>query len=354
MAAGRLEEAKMLWDAGAAESRRRGSLAGLAFCLVMRAPVEVRRGSPLAAEADVNELLELGRNMDLLATEPLRVPFPWLLAPLIDALLEQGKHDAAARAFDESPLGDEFPELLQFNYLLHSLGRLRLAQGRGAEAMGYLRECGRRLEAWGVKNPGLVSWRSDLALALLSLGLDEEALACAEEEVSLARLFEVPRELGMSLRVSGLVRGGDEGLELLQEAVAILDSSTAGLERARALTDLGAALRRRGNRADAREPLRQGLDLAQRSGAAGLAERAHTELLATGSRPRRLALAGLEALTASERRVAEMAAKSLTNRQIAETLFVTEKTVEGHLHQAYRKLDIESRTQLPQALEPPA
>jgi DNA-binding CsgD family transcriptional regulator len=188
----------------------------------------------------------------------------------------------------------------------------------------------------------------------MSLGDNEEALAQSEEQARLARVFEVPRELGMALRVSGLVRSGDEGLELLHEAAAVLDASPAGLERARALTDLGAALRRRGNRSDAREPLRRALDLAQRSGAAALAERAHTELLATGARPRRLALAGLAALTASERRVAEMAAQGLTNRQIAETLFVTEKTVEGHLRQAYRKLEIESRTQLPKALEPSA
>ena len=185
--------------------------------------------------------------------------------------------------------------------------------------------------------------------AAAPVGGREEALALVEEEVGLAHEFEVPRELGMALRVNGLVRGGDEGMARLEEAAGVLMRSQAPLERARALTDLGSALRRRGRRADAREPLREGLAIALRSGAAAVAQRAHSELIASGARPRRLALSGPDALTASERRVAELAARGLTNRQIAESLFITEKTVEGHLSHAYRKLDIGSRTQLSDA-----
>jgi DNA-binding CsgD family transcriptional regulator len=92
------------------------------------------------------------------------------------------------------------------------------------------------------------------------------------------------------------------------------------------------------------------MDLAQRCGATALAHRAHEELLATGARPRRLIMSGVGSLTASERRVAEMAAEGLTNRDIAQALFVTEKTIEGHLGQAYQKLGIRSRLLLPEAL----
>jgi DNA-binding CsgD family transcriptional regulator len=113
---------------------------------------------------------------------------------------------------------------------------------------------------------------------------------------------------------------------------------------------LGAALRRNGQRSNAREPLRRALELAHRCGATALVERAHAELLGTGARPRRAAVTGLEALTASERRVAEMAAEGLTNREIAQALFVTEKTIEWHLGQAYRKLEIRSRSELPSVL----
>ena len=109
-------------------------------------------------------------------------------------------------------------------------------------------------------------------------------------------------------------------------------------------------MRRRGRRAIAREPLRRGLDLAQRCGALALARRAHAELVATGARPRRLVLTGVDALTPSERRVAEFASEGLTNREIAQALFVTEKTVETHLGHVFRKLDLGSRSQLPEAL----
>ncbi len=130
----------------------------------------------------------------------------------------------------------------------------------------------------------------------------------------------------------------------------MLRESTARLEYAKALTDLGAELRRSNRRADARDPLRRGLELAFICGATPLVERAKTELAATGARPRRLVLSGPDSLTPSERRVAAMAAEDLTNRDIAQALFVTSKTVEMHLSNAYLKLGIKSRRQLAAAL----
>jgi DNA-binding NarL/FixJ family response regulator len=154
----------------------------------------------------------------------------------------------------------------------------------------------------------------------------------------------------MALRARGLALGGEDGLELLAEAAAVLAESPARLEHARALEDLGAALRRAGRRSDARGPLREALDLADACGARPLAERARHELRAAGGRPRRPRISGVEALTASERRIAAMAADGLSNPEIAQALFVTKKTVETHLAGAYRKLGIRSRTQLPAAL----
>ena len=140
---------------------------------------------------------------------------------------------------------------------------------------------------------------------------------------------------------------GDERLAALEEAVTVLEGSPSRLERAEALADLGAAWRRGGRRADARPPLREALELARRCGAAGLARRAYDELAATGERVRRYTPIGVESLTPSERRVAELAAGGMTNRQIAQTLFVTVKTVETHLAAAYDKLGIRSRRELP-------
>ncbi|HZB74630.1 MAG TPA: helix-turn-helix transcriptional regulator, partial [Solirubrobacteraceae bacterium] len=113
-----------------------------------------------------------------------------------------------------------------------------------------------------------------------------------------------------------------------------------------------AALRRANRRAEARESLRAGMELAGRCGADALSQRAHEELLVAGARPRRLMFSGPEALTPSERRVAELAAEGQSNREIAQALFVTTKTVEVHLTSAYRKLDIGSRVQLAGALAP--
>jgi DNA-binding NarL/FixJ family response regulator len=129
-----------------------------------------------------------------------------------------------------------------------------------------------------------------------------------------------------------------------------MEGSTARLEHAKALVALGGALRRDRQPSDAREPLRQGLELASVCGAERLVEEARSELYASGARPRSDALSGVEALTPSERRVAELAAGGDSNKNIAQTLYVTPKTIEVHLSNAYRKLGIRSRRELPAAL----
>lgn len=118
------------------------------------------------------------------------------------------------------------------------------------------------------------------------------------------------------------------------------------LELAYSLTELGAALRRAGARTAAREPLRRALDLAHRCGATPLAQRAREEALAVGARPRRPWVTGVHALTASELRVVRLAAQDMGNREIAQALFITAKTVSDHLSSAYHKLNVSSRDQL--------
>jgi ATP/maltotriose-dependent transcriptional regulator MalT len=155
-----------------------------------------------------------------------------------------------------------------------------------------------------------------------------------------------PGPIGHAFRVLGGLSPGGAALEALEQAVGHLEESQAALERARGLVDYGAALRRSGRRQAAREPLRRGLDLAQRCDANVLATRALAEVRLTGARPRRSALDGPDALTEREREVAALAAKGLSNREIAKTLVVTVKTVEWHLRHAFRKLGIDSRAKL--------
>src|SRR5439155_9758530 len=169
-------------------------------------------------------------------------------------------------------------------------------------------------------------------------------------ELEEARRAGLPRPAGIALRTRGMLEGGERGLADLREAAELAAEAGARLEHARALVELGAALRRANQRTAARGPLRTGLDLAYRCGATRLTQRARDELLAAGARPRRGAMTGLEALTTSERRGAELAATGMSNPEIAQALFVTLNTVEGHLRHAYQKLSISSRGQLPAAL----
>ena len=126
----------------------------------------------------------------------------------------------------------------------------------------------------------------------------------------------------------------------------MLSGSSAAIEHARALVDLGQQLARAGDMHGARERLRRGLDMAHRFEAALIEAQARRALLDAGARPRRARLQGRESLTPSERRVAGLAARGMTNREVADELFVTPKTVEAHLTQAFRKLEVTSRSEL--------
>jgi DNA-binding CsgD family transcriptional regulator len=346
--ADRFDAARDVYDAALADARARGSVFAFALASLLRGSAAYLRGALADAEADLLLSIEACESHGLAAGLP--TPFAYLA----DTLMERGDLDGAAVALARVASGEEPPETVHLISFRTSRARLRILQGRTREGLAELLELGRRFEAIGGRNPAVYAWRSQAALALLELGEREEARRLASEEVELAREWGAPRALGKTLRTAGLVEGGKTGLALLREAVDVLEASPAALERARALTELGAALRRANRRTEAREPLRRGLELAHSCGAKPLVERAHTELLATGARPRRLVLSGVDALTPSERRVAAMAGDGMTNRDIAQALFVTPRTVEAHLSSVYRKLEISARSQLPDALAEPA
>jgi len=263
--------------------------------------------------------------------------------------LERGDIEPAAELVDRH--GDTLArERALVDEYLVSRGRLRVARGDVRDGVADLRRCGEVLDSYGIVRP--TDWRSDAATALAELGEGERAERLARDGVAAARAFGAPSALARSLRAAGRVIGGDEGLELLEEAVSVVEPSPARLEAAYALADLGAELVERRRRREGREALRLALALAQKCGATALAERVRGNLGAGGGRPPRLELTGVDALTPAERRVCDLAAGELTNREIAQTLFVTEKTVELHLTNAYRKLGIRSRFQLASVIGP--
>ncbi len=229
-------------------------------------------------------------------------------------------------------------------------GLLRAAQNRPGEALDDLLNAGRRFTRLGMGDFSGVPWRAEAALVYAALGNAADAHRLANEQLALARAFHRPRTLGVSLRAAGLVQGGESGLALLSEAVQTLEGSQSPLELARALFDYGAALRRAGRRIAARDQLARALDLAHHCGAWRIANHARAELIAAGAKPRRDAITGRDALTASELRVARLAAEGLSNREIAQALFITTNTAKGHLSRVYRKLDVTGRGQLTGAL----
>ena len=270
----------------------------------------------------------------------------FMVIPLIErGAVEEARALLAARDLNRQ-LGPTWP----YNVARHARGCLHAAAGDHPAAVGELLEAGRIAERWGVRNPTLMSWRSDAALSLAALGDRREASRLCAEEIELARQWGAARSLGIALRAAAVAEGGDRGLELLTEAVTVLRRAPARLQLARALLDLGAAHRRAGSRTRAREYLRESLDLAHALGGLALADQARQELMTAGGRPRRDAILGRDALTPSELRVAQLAVGGQTNREIAQTLFVTQRTVESHLTSTYGKLGISSRPQLRAAL----
>jgi DNA-binding CsgD family transcriptional regulator len=341
-----LDDAGAALDAGALESTRTGDPVLFATSLAQRAWASLRRGDLRGAEGDARAVLEAER----LPAPPIYRKLA--VAMLVNALVEQGDLDGAEAV---AATGDVGAEPTHTSATLHlARGRLLLAARQPADALVEIGAAGAIVLATGATCPGYLAWRSAAALAHLALGEQPRARALVDEELRLARAFAGQRTLGVTLRTAGVVAGGAEAEDLLRESIDCLERAGVPLERARAMTELGAVLRRANRRREARELLVEALADARRAGAAPVAAHAEAELRATGARPRRAVLSGVASLTASERRVAQLAADGLTNREIAQALFVTARTVEGHLTRVFAKLDLRSRRELRGALAEPA
>ena len=322
------------------------SLSGLHF---VRGWLSLVTGALDEARAELESAMAVNADLD------------WRAAPdfyadglLAEVAIELGETSRAARHVER--LGDDTrwaasPGLFAY----WARARLREATGDPEGALADLRAGESETRRWFGSDAASITgqtwrWRAWAALMLDRLGRGDEALIVAHAELAGARSFGAPGGVAAALRALGTVTRSREGVGLLREAVAASERSGLLLERARCLLALGSALRRIGHRSEAREPLRHALDIAAGAGAAALAAAARAEIEASGGRPRRDRLSGTEALTPSERRVTELAADGLTNRQIAQTLYLSPKTVEMHLSRAYRKLAVRSRNQLGRAL----
>jgi DNA-binding CsgD family transcriptional regulator len=281
-----------------------------------------------------------GRNDEWVST--------FAVAFLVPSMIERDEVDGARALLASRDLTGELGATWPFNPVRHARGILHAAVGDHAAACRDQLTAGDLAERWGIHNPAMMPWRSAAAISLAVLGDRQEARRLCAEEIDLARRWGASRAIGVALRAASVVERGD--IEQLTEAVTVLRAAPAPLELARALIDLGAAHRRAGARTRAREVLHEALDLAHSTGGIRLANLARQELVVAGGRPRRAAIRGRDALTPSELRIAQLAAEGKTNRQIAQALFITQRTVENHLTSTYGKLDIRSRPGLRAAL----
>jgi DNA-binding NarL/FixJ family response regulator len=326
-------------------AQERGATPELARAQFLKGFVAWGEGDLIAAEADLRQAIDLVRLAGIFPLVLMYTP------PLMEVLIERDELEAAEAALQATGMADA---PIPFNSLAGMLGTIRghlhYERGEYERAMEDMEPAlSEDVKAkMGIGPAGTVA--PFAVRCLIALGQEERAREVADEISAAARDWGVTSAEAHVARAVAATREPAEAVALLQAAADSMEESPRRLQRAHGLIDLGVALRQAGRRSDARVPLREAFDLGRRCGAARIAKRASAELEATGATVRRYAPIGVESLTPSERRVADMAASGMTNRQVAQSLFVTVKTVEAHLSSAYDKLDISSRRQLPQAL----
>jgi DNA-binding CsgD family transcriptional regulator len=334
----RLDAAQHACDQMMEAAGQAGSVSRSALLHGLRSQLNLRRGLVPDAEADARICA------DLAFAEERSERTPFARAHLADALLERGEWTEA-----ENVLAGPHPsERADLNpYYLNSRGWSCLALNDPAAALENFLACGRALSRrGGVDTPTMFPWRSHAARALLRLGDHQQARDLAVEELKLAEKGQIRGAIAEARTTLGVIEGGSAGEQHIRSALEILGDSPRMLTRIRVLTELGSMIRRQGRPKDARPFLRSALDLAHRHGALARAEQARDELTVAGAKPRRAALTGVDALTPSERRVVEMVGMGLSNREIADTLFVSPRTVSTHLTHIYQKLSPENRDEL--------
>lgn len=344
------------WDVAreaAARGWEGGQSSGLVHVVSYReallAEIDCSAGRLADSEAEARTAWDIIRDV-----APVSIPALTAVCDLLITLIARGHLDEAAELAKPWDLSAPLSVVPLAPPLLHIRGTLRLARGELESGAEDLTTAGDDIEEMGMVNPAAIPWRQEVVPALGALDRTAEARQIVSRGESLARAFGAPHVIGAMLRARSSIEPKRRAIQTLRESVAALDENGPPHELARSQLELGAVLRRDGQRSESREPLRNALELAHVSGADGLALRAREELAAAGSRPRSVFRTGVDSLTASELRTAKLAADGLGNVEIAQRLFVTRKTVEKHLGNAYTKLEIPSRNELAAALAEPS
>ncbi|MEU9356101.1 AAA family ATPase [Streptomyces griseoloalbus] len=338
------DEALDALDTVLRDSRRAAAVWTYSLALSTRAFVHLDQGGITRAMADAQTALDLceGEEWGEGATMPQTA--------LALALTERGEPERAEAVLDtvKRPRIEDFA--WEYHGYLMARARARRARGDTESALDILRVCGDSLAGSGLANPVLTPWWLDAACLLAESGRLDEARAAADHGTVLAGRWGTARALGYAALARGAATPGPAGIAALEEAVRRLSASPARADHARALLLLGQALLAEGAPREAREHLRNAVALARRCGCVALARQAREALVGAGGRMREITVSPLDMLTGTERTVAALVASGMSNREAAEALFVTVRTVELHLTSIYRKLGVTRRADLADVL----
>jgi DNA-binding CsgD family transcriptional regulator len=326
-------------------AREAAAINHLIYPLAAHAIMDFRRGRWAAALADAGEAARLARDSGL---QPLQA---FALAVLAHVEAGLGRRaDARAHARESIHLGELLGGSAITVYGINALAFDALGHGE-AEVAAELYDRAHRTAVRLHTQRGVVQFGADRVEALARLGRTDEAFQALEE------LADTPGGGRWALAALARCRGmlaEKDAEQHFHTALSHHAHDGQPFEQARTQLAYGERLRRDRRRADAREQLGAALEAFERLGAAPWADRARVELRATGgaaaegdaAEKEAVAAAGLEELTAHELQIARLVAYGMTNREVAAKLFLSPKTIEYHLSQIYRKLDLRSRTQL--------
>ena len=330
------------------DARERSSLMGLATASTCRGHLRMRMGMITEALLDLD-------------TAMAQRSHGWnaYLAPLLSAQVEcriaRGDLDQAAAHRDELEGLSHVPGSTGA-YATHALAELASAQADHELAAHLYSEVGRMVSD-RLDNPAILPWRAGESLARIRLGDTRAAVSLARENLELAQRFGAPYAVAQAMRTVAAVDASIDRIGMLREALEVLRHTQAPRLEAQIATDLaGMVLLSHGmsQTSEVVALLRRAESYASFQELRPLGDRVHRLLERIGEPVKRSSVETINSLTMSERRVADLAAAGLSNRQIAQQLFVTVKAVEWHLSNVYRKLGIRSRTRLPALLNVPA
>ncbi|MFD3573377.1 AAA family ATPase [Streptomyces sp. NPDC058644] len=348
--ADRLDTAALWCETLCKEAAERHAPMWQALLAAVRARVELRLGGLAAAEESARLALTL------VPAEGWGVAIASPIATAVCTLTAMGRLDEAAAQLSASVPESAFCTSDGLLYL-RARGHYYLAAGRPYAALDDFHTCGDLMTRWEFDLPALVPWRTDAAQAHLLLGDDDRARTLAQEQLALVGGANAGGDWtrGVSLRVLASALTPGRRLPLLGEAIDILRERGHRVELARATDELARAHRELGNGGRARALARKAQQLGRECGVPvpRVSPVADTGSSLPAEQPWPSgARRGADELSDAELRVATLAARGHTNRQIADKLFITISTVEQHLTRAYRKLAVQRRADLVGKLSP--